>query len=881
MIPKIMDDTKSLKELVNDKTCIGRLSECSECYVEEERNGAYTLTLSVPITAKYYSKLKLGGILKVKSNQEDDEQLFRIETITEPYGDLVEVLANHISYDLLKTTVKPCSTTGADNACKLIMQNMTGGSAFTISTDFVGTTGKFNNEIPQPARSLFGGQDGSLIDTYGGEWHFDNLNCELLKARGIDRNVQLRYGKNITSIEQEKNIESLYTHIQPYITVEGSDAIVGTLHELTKVSDDNIKIYNLDLTSKFDTTESTPSVEDINKACDTYIKNNDLTTPKVNIKLEYVNLAEVQEYKELFMSEKVALCDTVHIYFPKLDINASAKVISYKYNVLKERYEELEIGDTKSSFVGSIVEISEDSKSYADNATKKLFNEVNKELDDVNNAITDLNKEVNSIVTDGIVTEAEKASVRKMLQIVEKEKGEADTTYNDLIANTNLKGTAKTNLTNAYNEAFGNNGAYTSLINAINAILSASTAEEINKALETYNTAYENYSSKVETYQLRIAQAQISISSVSIQSSIDTAIDKIKAGSGGNVALHDSKDDTNDIVRNEIYAYDGDTIATSNNVLRINNQGIAGTDEGVNGNYHIAITVDGHINGEWISANTIQSSSFADDVRAKIEMAVTYDEAKNDVISWINASADNIILNTKKLIFGVYPDGQYIEVSNYYENNVATGVQFEGTGFININAEKTITISNEIDDFSWNRIYMYANENGYTNNRIHLYNYQSTKQLANWFRLSSESFYSSNMSNANVTSLCNYHVDGDGKFGNSFTMLSNNSEPNLGQSIYMDNYNNNGTQGNSISMWCGDTRNYIYITNRDQDGKEIAYLNLDQTGASLSFNKQNGNGTISTVMVYLSSDRVTILSAGTIRLYGDGGLYYNNSKIAS
>lgn len=744
MIPKIMDDTKSLKELVNDKTCIGRLSECSECYVEEERNGAYTLTLSVPITAKYYSKLKLGGILKVKSNQEDDEQLFRIETITEPYGDLVEVLANHISYDLLKTTVKPCSTTGADNACKLIMQNMTGGSAFTISTDFVGTRGKFNNEIPQPARSLFGGQDGSLIDTYGGEWHFDNLTCELLKSRGIDRNVQLRYGKNITSIEQEKNIESLYTHIQPYVTVE-SEAIVGTLHELTKVSDDNIKIYNLDLTSKFDTTETTPSVEDIDKACDTYIKNNDLTTPKVNIKLEYVNLAEVQEYKELFMSEKVALCDTVHIYFPKLDINASAKVISYKYNVLKERYEELEIGDTKSSFVGTIAGIEEESKKYADD---KL------------------------------------------------------------------------------------NG---------------------------------------------------------IENSINVAVDKIKAGSGGNVALHDSKDDTNDIVRNEIYAYDGDTIATSNNVLRINNAGIAGTDEGVNGNYHVAITVDGHINGEWISANTIQSSSFADDVRAKIEMAVTYDEAKNDVISWINASADNIILNTKKLIFGVYPDGQYIEVSNYYSGSTAIGVLFDGNGRIAINSKGTITLTNKIDSFEWNKLYMYAGNSDHTYNQFRLYNYQLTKVMANELAFVADGVFNSTYGTSNYTIYRNYKNASSWLTANQFNMVGGVN----GNLIALNNYQLNYTNlANEISLICKETESGIKLYNHDyKDHATVNSMSLvnysEAIYSELSVNKNNGDGSytgVGTIMIYYTKSTdsavgVFMVKDNSIRIEADGTINIRGTKL--
>lgn len=458
MIPKIMDETKLLTELVSDKTCIGRLIDCTSCIVEEERNGAYTLTAEVPTTSKYYSKLKLGGILQVKANQDDDNQLFRIETITEPYDDMVIIEANHISYDLKKTSVAPFkAVTGAGNAMTMIKKNMTGGASFTLATSFIDTTGTFKNEIPQPARSLFGGQSGSLIDVFGGEWHFDNLTCTLCNKRGTDRGVSLRYGKNIISLEQEKNIENVYTHVMPYVTTSDGDAITGTLHTLTEVSNDNIRVYNLDLSSKFNDAEETPTADDIDKACDAYIKANDLTTPKVSIELEYIDLADIDEYKQLFMSEKVALCDTVHVYFPKLNINTTAKVVSTKWNVLKERYDKIDIGDARSSLAETINNISSDSKDYADS---KL-------------------------------------------------------------------------------------------------------------------------------------------------SGVDIALDKIRSASGGNVSLHDSKDETNSIIRNEIYAYDGDTIATSNKVLRINNAGIAGTDEGVNGDYHVAITTDGYINADYINAGTI------------------------------------------------------------------------------------------------------------------------------------------------------------------------------------------------------------------------------------------------------------------------------------
>ena len=69
-----------------------------------------------------------------------------------------------------------------------------------------------------------------------------------------------------------------------------------------------------------------------------------------------------------------------------------------------------------------------------------------------------------------------------------------------------------------------------------------------------------------------------------------------------------------------MYAYDGNSLETAAKVLRLNYEGIAGTDKGVNGKYNVAITTDGQINatritfgelnGNLIKANSLQIGSF-------------------------------------------------------------------------------------------------------------------------------------------------------------------------------------------------------------------------------------------------------------------------------
>lgn len=87
-------------------------------------------------------------------------------------------------------------------------------------------------------------------------------------------------------------------------------------------------------------------------------------------------------------------------------------------------------------------------------------------------------------------------------------------------------------------------------------------------------------------------------------------------------------------------------------------------------------------------------TDLSSDVEASLTLKV--DKTDNDqIISMINASADNIILNTKSLIFGVYPSGRYIEVKNYYNNNVAIGVTFQGNGRVRFETTNSWEVINK------------------------------------------------------------------------------------------------------------------------------------------------------------------------------------------
>ena len=83
MKPVIMDETKSLNALTVDFTNgLGRLSDIVKAEVIEEANGQYEATFDIPIDSVHFDKLHVGGIVKMKANEFDEDQLFRVYKIT-------------------------------------------------------------------------------------------------------------------------------------------------------------------------------------------------------------------------------------------------------------------------------------------------------------------------------------------------------------------------------------------------------------------------------------------------------------------------------------------------------------------------------------------------------------------------------------------------------------------------------------------------------------------------------------------------------------------------------------------------------------------------------------------------------------------------------
>lgn len=348
MKPILMNPSDTLTQMTSSQTNgLGRLNAMS-CVVTEERNGIYEAELTVFIDDEHFSSLSVGSVLKLMTNE--GLQMFRVYQITKPINGVCSVYAHHITYDLAKAPVMPFTATGATNVVNGLVSHMASTYEFTMITDIVNALSVFTLTEPKYFRECLGGYQGSILDVFGGEYEWDNTTVKLLAHRGSDNGVQIRYGKNLTDIQQETNIESMYDAVIGYATLNDTTT-TGTVQMITQVSSPKTMI--IDFSDEFDDDE-TVTVEKLNTLALNYIQTHDMTAPRVSIDVSFVALASTDQYKDIAPLEHVKLCDTVHVLFEKLGVNASAKVIKTTYDSLNERLLSVEIGDAKSTMTDVI-----------------------------------------------------------------------------------------------------------------------------------------------------------------------------------------------------------------------------------------------------------------------------------------------------------------------------------------------------------------------------------------------------------------------------------------------------------------------------------------------------------------------------------------------
>ena len=372
-------------------TGMGRLSDAISCKVTEERNGQYELHMEYPIDGQLIEELRYSRIIYATPADGKSPQPFRIYRITKPLSGVVEIDAEHISYHMSHIPVLPFEAVGMDPAFEGLKNNSAEENPFTIEKEGAFGTALANSfKVAEPnnLRALLFGSEGSVIDTFGGEWEFDHFRAILHKERGKDRGVTIRYGKNLTDLKQEENIQNTYTGICPYwkgLNEDGTEQIVylpeKVLHSTSASNYPYQRTKVVDFSSEF---QELPTAVELREKGEKYIKDNDIGTPTVSLDVSFIALHETQEYADMTRIYHINLCDTVTVLFPALNVSTKAKVVKTVYDVLLDRYENITIGAVQAYLSAALAASQEkavekavaisSSTANADYVTKTTFN---------------------------------------------------------------------------------------------------------------------------------------------------------------------------------------------------------------------------------------------------------------------------------------------------------------------------------------------------------------------------------------------------------------------------------------------------------------------------------------------------------------------------
>lgn len=427
-----------------------------------ERNGNYTLYAEIPVNDPMVAILKKEMKLKADAGLRTKNQTFEISRVVKDSSNIVKIYGQHISHKLEYMALRNATAFAgsAYSALGIWKGALIGDLRFDVWSD-IQTVGKgvFDISKMENARQALGGVEGSILDIYGGEYEFDNMTVRLHKQLGRTASTVLEYGRNILSAESDETIESSYTSVLPFATYtpdkpEGDtsdnqpDAVTVTLPEDyvdSKYKDlyAHRRIKIVDFSSEFKSdgkNKDIPTVEKLRKMATDYMERNAIGKPKINIKIEYADLAKTLDYADNGWIEELELCDIVPIYYPQIGLtDETAKVTTVTYDFVNERNESVEFGDIgtnvratmQNGLAGKVDDIAKAQQAFEDSLPDYLLNAQGNKVwynqpDDKEHKVGDIWFEKNGIYDRMYVWNGEMWEKRIDTEDIDKVKKEVD-----------------------------------------------------------------------------------------------------------------------------------------------------------------------------------------------------------------------------------------------------------------------------------------------------------------------------------------------------------------------------------------------------------------------------------------------------------------------
>lgn len=379
-------------ERVFDTNGMGILYDAISAEVTEVRNAEFELELKYPVGGEWAQALTQNRYILVKPNDYDEPHAFRIYEI-EKEADSNQITVKGVTKtdELSGNVIKPLSIKSAtpSGAWEQLKRVAVDPIEYNFISDI--QTSKDTNMDIRNVLNAIAGEEGSFIDTWGGEIKRTNNTIYLYSKRGKDHVTTIRPRKNLKNVKVKSSMAGKFTRILPYVTFtpegenEAEQVIYGDIIKSPHYDDYFVKrIVPLDLSSEFNNSEQHKEGEESKKKAPTpaqvtakaqsYFtsKNKDADKPDLSVEVEMIPLQDSTEWDRRIIQalEKIQLCDTVDVYVPKIDCDVTVKVRKIVYDVLRERIIKIE---ASSSGTGR-ASLADQQKAQWQDLTNKIVN---------------------------------------------------------------------------------------------------------------------------------------------------------------------------------------------------------------------------------------------------------------------------------------------------------------------------------------------------------------------------------------------------------------------------------------------------------------------------------------------------------------------------
>ena len=331
------------KDTVLSKTRTVLDNICRSCTVEEDiTSGNYVLDAEFLLdSGGLWNELVEESILKCQLDY--GTEIFVIKKVKKQsrYITVAAVqMTIHACNTLWLEDVRPTNTNG-QGALSHMLTNAVGKKKEIVLQSNISVINTAYYQRKRLQEALFSA-DNSFIERWGGEVLRRGYTLSINDRIGIDRGVIIRRGKNLTGFEGTTDLDQLCTMAKGV----GFDGITHEGYVMSPLAEqydqyyprefkyDDVKVKTENDTEGYDTLEEAQA-ELIKRVNLEYSKNH-VDELRAEYNLSFIPLSMTEEYKHL-ASETIYLGDTVKIQETLLGIDLKVRVISRKYDVMKQK----------------------------------------------------------------------------------------------------------------------------------------------------------------------------------------------------------------------------------------------------------------------------------------------------------------------------------------------------------------------------------------------------------------------------------------------------------------------------------------------------------------------------------------------------------------